>query len=220
MWRSIPDLLEMMCRNNAAVIIIRGNGGVFAAGADLAELELLRTIEEAEDNWNAISNALMAVAECPVPTIASIDGACIGGGCLLAIACDLRYATDRSVFGVPVAKLGIVLDDGSVKRLAALVGAATAREMLMRGNMISAAQAAGRGLINEFVADGTELTELLERVTTELLENSPPSIEASRRSIGRVCGLNSFPTMEDPSCIVESYLTDDFRARVARALGR
>jgi enoyl-CoA hydratase/carnithine racemase len=220
MWRSIPDLIDLMCRNDAGAIVVRGAGGAFAAGADLAELELLRSFQAAEETWNAISNALGALSECMVPTIAMIDGPCIGGGCLLAIACDLRYATARSLFAVPVAKLGIIIDDASVARLAAIVGSASARELLMRGNVISAHRAYEKGLVNELTEDQTALEQLISKVTEELLENSATSIDACRKSVARVCGLNSLPSMEDPSAIIESYLTEDFRLRIAKALDK
>lgn len=220
MWRSIPDLLDLFDRNDCKTVVLKGAGGVFAAGADLLELEALKTFEAAEENWNAICNALMSVAECSVPTVAAIDGPCIGGGCLLALACDLRYATERSVFGVPVAKLGIVLDDGTVARLVSLVGAGRAREMLLRGNLLDAKQAQKAGLINSYVPDPQSLDLLLRTVTDDLLENSALSVEASRSSINRVCGLNSFPSVEDPANIIESYLTADFKKRIAKALGK
>ncbi|MBY0546996.1 MAG: enoyl-CoA hydratase/isomerase family protein [Candidatus Obscuribacterales bacterium] len=220
MWRSIPDLLDMFTRNDCEVVVLKGAGGVFAAGADLLELEALQTFEEAEENWNAICNALMSVGECSVPTVAAIDGPCIGGGCLLAIACDLRYATETSVFGVPVAKLGIVLDDGTVARLVSLVGAGTAREMLLRGNLLNAPAAQRAGLVNGVVPDLASLDSLLSKITEDLLDNSALSVEASRSSINRVCGLNSFPSVEDPANIIESYLTEDFKKRIAKALGK
>lgn len=220
MWRSLPDLIDLMSRNGAKAVVISGAGNVFAAGADLSELESLQTFDQASDNWNAISNALVALSESPMPVIASIDGPCIGGGCLLAIACDLRYATSRSIFGVPVAKLGIILDDASVARLVALIGAGFARELLTRGHVISAEQAISCGLIHSHVEDAAELNLHIDRVCAEILENSASSVSACRSSLARVCGLNAFPSMEDPTAIVESYLTDDFRSRVAKALGR
>lgn len=220
MWRSIPDLLDVFCRNQCSVIVLKGNGGVFAAGADLLELEALNTVQDAEDSWNAISNALMAVAECPVPTLAAIDGPCMGGGCLLSIACDFRYSTERSKFSVPIAKLGIVLDDGTIARLVALVGAGTAREMLLRAHVIDATQALRVGLINQCVDSLAELDALVEKATSEIVENSATSIEAARSSVNRICGLNVFPSVEDPSRIVESYLSADFRKRIAKALGK
>ena len=220
MWRCLPDLLDLMCRNGAQVIVLQGAAGAFAAGADLVELEALRTYQEAEDNWSAISNALMAVAECAVPTIAAIDGACIGGGCLLAVACDLRYASERSLFGVPVVKLGIVLDDVTIARVVALVGLANARELLLRGHVVSAARALECGLINACLLDSTQLGAHVNLVVNDLLENSLRSMEAARNSLARVSGLNAFPSMEDPALVIESYLSADFKERVARALGK
>lgn len=219
MWRSIPDLIDLLSRNGARVIVFKGSGGSFAAGADLAELELLRTFEQAEDNWNAIISALNAVAESPIPTIAAIDGPCIGGGCLLAISCDLRYATSRSIFGVPVAKLGIVLDDVTIARLVALVGASRSREMLLRGNVIGGDQAQLIGLIHNIFSDESSLSSNVQLVIDDILGNSAKSVDACRRSISRVCGLNAFPSFDDPSAVIESYLTDEFRHRVSRALG-
>lgn len=111
MWEAMPAKLEALKQRGAKVVVVSGQGNSFAAGADFKELAQIKDYSHARENWYAIANCLNAVAQFSLPTIASIHGNCMGGGLLLALACDLRFASESASFALPVAKLGIVLDD-------------------------------------------------------------------------------------------------------------
>lgn len=126
------------------VLVLTGDADHFCSGADLKELEDL-----------AFTRALRAMlddlAALPVPTVAAISGACMGLGMQLALACDLRLATDDARFAVPVAKLGLMVDHWTVQRLALLAGHSTARWMTMTARPLTAARAHHVGLVHELV---------------------------------------------------------------------
>jgi enoyl-CoA hydratase len=133
-------------------LIISGAGGkAFAAGADIAELAE-RTRNDAFLGIN--SRLFQRIEQLPMPTLAAIEGFCLGGGCELALACDLRIASKKSRFGQPEAGLGIVAGAGATFRLARLVGLGKARELLFTGRIITAEEAERIGLIEKLVEDG------------------------------------------------------------------
>jgi len=161
--------LEAACRQLAAdpavrVVVLRGAGDHFCAGADISDLLATRPDGEAtfmEANMAAES----ALATLPKPTIAVIQGDCIGGGCALAIDCDIRLATDNSRFGITPAKLGIVYPPASLERAVALLGPA-AKRLLFTGDLIDATEAHRIGLVDEMLAVDAIETRLDELCAT------------------------------------------------------
>ncbi|WP_432832089.1 enoyl-CoA hydratase/isomerase family protein [Dactylosporangium sp. CA-092794] len=176
MWRALPDLLKGLAADPAVrVLILAGDGGTFCAGADLAETaDAARAVDaalavEAED----------ALAAFPKPTIARVDGFCVGGGCQLAVACDLRIAASDSRFGVPPAKLGVVYPTSTTHRLAALVGPARAKLLLFTGDLIDAATAERFGLIDA-VVPAAELAASVLHTATTIAARSQLTIRAAK----------------------------------------
>lgn len=216
MWLQIPQEVQKLVENGAHIIVFEGVGEAFAAGADLDELKELKTFEDAEANWNAIAAALDAVYSCPIPTIAAIDGACMGGGLLLACACDLRYASSRSILGLPIARLGIVLDDVNLGRLASIIGVSRAKEMVYRAQTITAALALTYGLVNDVFDESTFIRQIGQAVG-EILKNSAISITEAKASFARYCSLST--NMDNERAVVTSYLGPDFLDRIVRIRG-
>jgi enoyl-CoA hydratase len=126
------------------VLVLTGDADHFCSGADLKELEDLAFTR-------ALRSMLDDLAALAVPTVAAISGACMGLGMQLALACDLRLATDDARFAVPVAKLGLMVDHWTVQRLALLAGHSTARWMTMTARPLTAARAHQVGLVHELV---------------------------------------------------------------------
>ncbi|MCH9815504.1 MAG: enoyl-CoA hydratase/isomerase family protein [Actinomycetia bacterium] len=130
--------------DGARVLVITGDAGHFCAGADLKELEDLTFTR-------LLRKALDALAETPFPTIAAIEGSCMGLGAQIALACDLRVADESARFAVPVAKLGLMVDHWTLQRLALLVGHSMARWLTMTAKPITAEQAAATGFVHEIL---------------------------------------------------------------------
>lgn len=148
MWSAIPGLLASV-PDTARVLLVQG-GDHFSAGADISEFESLRSGAEGASRYgDIVHTAERAIALFDRPTIAVINGVCVGGGCEIALACDLRIASDTARFGITPAKLGIVYSYTSTKRLVEAVGPAWARQILFTAEIVDAATALRIGLVNE-----------------------------------------------------------------------
>ncbi|WP_336986724.1 enoyl-CoA hydratase/isomerase family protein [Altererythrobacter aquiaggeris] len=182
MWQALPDLLEQAVRHeDTRLLILRAvDGGAFCAGADIREL--LANKEDAawrEANQQAINMVQYQLARLPLPTIAFIEGDCVGGGCGLALACDLRVATDDARFGITPAKLGLVYPLHDVKLLTDLVGPGQAKRLLYTGSLIDAREAQRIGLVEMLGEDPDELAE-------SILDASPHSVRETKQFVRRV----------------------------------
>jgi enoyl-CoA hydratase/carnithine racemase len=164
-------------------VVIEGSGGAFASGADIAELERLRAHRaELLAFYRALRDAQELLYGLDKITIAVIDGFCIGAGLSLALACDLRLATPRSVFSAPPAKIGLIYSDIEVGRLALHIGAANARDLLFTGRRVAADEALRLGLIERLTAsEASDPAETAERALHELLEQLATSAPGSLR---------------------------------------
>jgi enoyl-CoA hydratase/carnithine racemase len=152
MWQAIPRVVAAVEAAPAVrVLVMRGAGdGPFCAGADIAEFATVRQPGEPARQYSAaVHTAERSLANLSKPTIALIQGWCVGGGCELAVACDLRVADETAWFGITPSKLGIVYNQSSTARLVEVVGAAWARYFLLTGEMVDAAQALRIGLVHE-----------------------------------------------------------------------
>lgn len=150
MWRELPPLLAALAADREVrAVVLTGEGGTFCAGADIGSLrggtaprELATAAEE-------------ALAAFPKPTLAAVRGHCVGGGCQLAVACDLRFAEEGALFGVTPARLGLVYPASSTGRLVRLVGPSAAKYLLFSAELIGTERALRTGLVDEVLpADG------------------------------------------------------------------
>jgi enoyl-CoA hydratase/carnithine racemase len=165
MWRGLKTAMEQLAANPAIrCVVLRGAGDkAFAAGGDLEEFLTVRaTIDDAlHYHEELVAAALEAVRRCPIPTVAAIQGACIGGGLEIAGCCDLRIAGTSARFGAPINKLGFSMYPGEMAGLLELVGPAVLLEILLEGRILSAAEALQKGLLTRVVADGEVIAEAL-----------------------------------------------------------
>ncbi|MEW2401943.1 enoyl-CoA hydratase/isomerase family protein [Streptomyces sp. NPDC046862] len=167
MWRALPPLLDELAADPAVrVLVLTGEGDTFCAGADISTLR--GSPDEAQGLAGLAEEALAAF---PKPSLAAIRGYCVGGGCQLAAACDLRFAEEGSLFGVTPAKLGIVYPASSTRRLVSLVGPGTAKYLLFSGELIDAERALRTGLVDEVLPEG-ELDKRVGEFTRVLVSRS------------------------------------------------
>lgn len=156
MWEGLGETMRRLSGNDALrCIVLRGAGGkAFAAGADIAEFATERAnSRQAKHYGELIHGAMQAVAQCRHPTVALIEGACVGGGLEIAAMCDMRICGTSSRFGVPINKLGLTMAYGELAGLLALVGPAVALEILLEGRVFDADEAYRKRLVNRVVAD-------------------------------------------------------------------
>ncbi|MGW0738054.1 enoyl-CoA hydratase/isomerase family protein [Streptomyces sp. NPDC002851] len=167
MWRELPPLLDgLAADSDVRALVLTGEGGTFCAGADISGLR-----ESAGEAQGLAVRAEDALAAFPKPTVAAVRGFCVGGGCQLAAACDLRFAEEGAAFGVTPAKLGIVYPASSTARLASLVGPAAAKYLLFSGELIDTGRALRTGLVDE-VLPGGELGKRVAEFTRILAARS------------------------------------------------
>lgn len=189
MFTQLPKLLnEASALPGIRVLVLRGAGTrAFSAGADISEFETTRmTREQLAAYDDAVLAAEEALASFPWPTIAAVHGHCYGGGCGLAVACDIRFAAADARFAITPAKLGLVYPLRSTKRLVDLVGPSRAKLILMSGTDYSAARARSFGLVDEVFADPTELDAGVREFTTLLTTRSGVTQRAVKESVGRI----------------------------------
>ncbi len=179
MWRQLPVLLDGLETDPAVhALVLTGADGTFCAGADLGDLDELL---EAGDGSIAVA-AEERLASFAKPTVAAIRGACVGGGCQLAVACDLRLAAEDARFGVPPARLGLVYPAATTRRLARLVGPSAAKHLLFTSELVDAARALRIGLVDEVLpADG--LAARVETITLAVAERSRLTVAAAKEII-------------------------------------
>lgn len=151
----LDELLDDVAARGDAVRVfaIRGGGDrVFISGGDLKELSALRTVDQAGAMASAMRAVLDRIAALPVPTVALLNGAAIGGGAEIAVACDIRLAVDSARIGFTQSQLAIMPAWGGIERLVGIVGRARALYLLLGGHAIDAATALAMGLVEEVVA--------------------------------------------------------------------
>jgi enoyl-CoA hydratase len=169
-------------------VVITGAGKAFVAGADIGELAQLNVAGAARISM--IGHHLMKTIEhFPCPVIAAINGFALGGGCELAMACDIRLASEKAKLGQPEENLGIIPGYGGTQRLARLVGRGKAKELIFTGDMISAAEAHRIGLVDE-VYPPEELMGKAMEMAKKIASKSAPSLVLAKELINRGLDVN------------------------------
>jgi enoyl-CoA hydratase len=177
---------DLAARDDVNVVILSGAGGkAFAGGADISQLRE-RKSREALLAINA--RLFQKVEEFPAPTIAAVNGFCLGGGCELAMACDMRVAGRSSKFGQPEVALGIIPAAGGTQRMPRLVGLGRAKEIILTGRMVDADEAGRIGLVNHVVDDeqvmakAREIADAIARQGRLAVRLAKVSLNASSRT--------------------------------------
>lgn len=186
MWRALPLVAAAVDEEpGVKVLTVAGMSGNFAAGADIAEFETAcATPELAGQYAAAVHDGLLAFSRMAKPTVAVIEGFCIGGGVALALACDIRLAADDARFAVTPAKLGIVYNIFDTRLLVDAVGASAARDILFTGRIIDAQRALRLGLIDDAVSP-RELSNLAEARCALICANSAYSVREAKKMVRR-----------------------------------
>jgi len=212
MWRQLGEtMLALAAEPDLRCIDIRGAGGkAFSPGNDIGEFESVRsTPEQAKAYGDDLYLALNAVKEMPCPTVALIEGICVGGGLELAALCDLRICGESSRFGVPIKRLGLVMAYPEIEGLLALVGRAATLEILLEGRVFGAAEAKEKGLVTRVVPDGEVEAEAMA-AARRIAEGAPLVARWHKKFVNRLSRpepLSAAELDEGYAC----YATEDFQ---------
>lgn len=214
MWERLPDLYAQVVEGGQVrVLIVRGAGErAFSGGADISEFERLRTTPEQNKVYNAAAaRAQSLLAQLPVPTVALIHGACVGGGLGLALSCDLRFGDASARFAITPAKLGIVYPLEVTKRLVDVVGPAHAKQILYTGQQLSAARARDIGLINDVLDD---VDAGCMDIARTIASRAPYSVRATKQFIDMIAAGTTGETDETLAVRAGAFDTEDYREGV------
>ena len=183
MWQAAAKILEDFAADDQVrVVVLTGAGGKsFVSGADISKFEDERASREAVERYNAATEKVYStVATYPKPTIAMIQGYCLGGGLNLAVCCDLRFCSEGSRFGLPAAKLGLGYGYPGLKRFIDTIGPAHTKDIFFSARQFGAAEALTMGLVNRVLPD-SELASSVEEYAGTVAANAPLTVDAIKQ---------------------------------------
>lgn len=202
MWTALRQTFAGLSADDSLrCVVVRGDAHNFAAGADVEEFSTVRSTMEQGMRYHreTIAGALQAIAHCIHPTVAAIEGVCVGGGLEIASACDIRIASVHSRFGIPINRLGFPLAPGELQHFLQLVSKATALEILLEGRVFDAAEAKEKGLVNRLVEDvPAAASETAQRIA----RGAPLAARVNKKMVHRLASL--------PAPLSEQELRDAF----------
>lgn len=184
----LKDVVEKIAVDKAVqVVVITGAGEKsFVAGADIVEMSTKNAVEGRV--WGQVGqNIFTEIENLPQPVIAAVNGFALGGGCELACACDIRYASENAKFGQPEVSLGITPGFGGTQRLTRVVGRGHAKELIYTANIIDAQEALRIGLVNKVVPQA-ELMDTVMKVAKTITKKAPVAVQLAKAAINR--GIN------------------------------
>jgi enoyl-CoA hydratase len=192
-------------------IILTGEGEkAFVAGADIKELSELSK-EQAFEMAQKGQTLFKMIEDSPKPVVAAINGFALGGGCELAMACHMRIATENAKFGQPEVNLGIIPGYGGTQRLAQLVGRGKALELILTGDLITAAEAKSLGLVNHVVANREELMTLATKIVTKIISKGPVAVAYAIKSVNAGFGFEDKGYHTEATLFADCTTTQDFK---------
>lgn len=220
MWNTLARAFTQLSRDEQLrCVIVRGEGAHFAAGADIEEFSAVRSTmaDGMRYHTQTIRVALEAIAHCRHPTLAAIDGVCVGGGLEIACACDMRIASRAASFGIPVNRLGFSLAPDELRQLLALVGKAATLEILLEGRVFDAAEAKDKGLVNRIVDDvHAEARTAAERIA----RGAPLAARMNKQLVRRLSGEPEALTEQELHAAFAFLASQDYREGVQAFLAK
>jgi enoyl-CoA hydratase/carnithine racemase len=214
MWEGLGHaLIELRDSADVRVVVLTGAGDkAFVSGADISQFEKVRHNAAASEEYSRKSEAQRALlANYPKPIIACIRGFCLGGGMQVAMAADIRIASDNSQFGIPAAKLGIAYGYDGLRHLVSLVGPSWARLIMYTGMKIDAAEAVRIGLVDRVLPDA-KLWDATMEIARTISGNAPLAIKAAKITIAQVLKDESKRDMDAIKAIGTACMdSEDFR---------
>ncbi|GHV63398.1 enoyl-CoA hydratase [Spirochaetia bacterium] len=203
--QTLDDISPGASAADLRCLIISGAGErSFVAGADIGEMSKLSP-EEAEEFCNTSNRAMEKIENFPVPVIAAINGYALGGGFELALACDIRIASETAVFALPEVSLGILPGSGGIQRLVRLIGQGRAKELLFSTRRITSAEALSWGVVNSVYPSPELMGEAL-KLAEKISGNAPRAVRGTKKAANDSVGL----TLEKSTRLEAALFKDCF----------
>lgn len=220
MWEQLPGAVAALDADpEVRVVVLRGEGDAFVAGADISQFTEQRTEAGAVSRYGRVAGAGMgALLRLEKPLLAAIRGPCIGGGLVVALTADLRFAADDAVFRIPAARLGIGYEAAGVQALAGAVGWSHALDLLLSARRIDAGEALRIGLVNE-VGPAAALDDFVRERAGRIAENAPLTLRALKiaaRELRKPEALRDLDAMN--AAYAACFASEDYKEGVAAFL--
>jgi enoyl-CoA hydratase/carnithine racemase len=203
------------------VLVLRGAGGkAFISGTDIAQFEQLRTEEDALAYEARIDEVLDTLERVSKATIAQVQGVAAGGGCAIALTCDLRVATPESSFGVPVARtLGNCLSGTNYSRLLDMMGPTLAKDMLLTARFVTGVEAHAHGFVTR-LASAETIDQAVDDLARQVAGHAPLTVSTTKEMIRRLTASRRLAPGSDHDLVTRCYTSADFREGVAAFLSK
>jgi enoyl-CoA hydratase/carnithine racemase len=224
-WEMYEDLVAACDRVDSddaiRVLVFRGAGGkAFVAGTDIAQFQNFKNRDDGVKYEERLDGVLDRLERVSKPTIAQVEGVAAGGGCAIALTCDLRVATPEASFGIPIARtLGNCLSGTSYSRLLDVMGPGAVKDMLFTGRLIGGAEAHSLGIVNRLVAAG-EIDATVRALAAGIAANAPLTLRATKEMIRRVLAKRRLAAGADADMVEMCYTSADFREGVTAFLAK
>lgn len=222
MWGELERAFGELARDETIrCIVVRGAGGNFAAGADIAEFPAVRHDPASGKRFHlhVIGGAIEAIRTVPQPVVAAIEGFCIGGGLEIAVACDIRIATEDARIGAPVGKVGFPFALPELLPLLTLVGRGVAAELLLAGRVYSGLEAQAAGLVQRAV-QRDDHARAIEATVRAIVAGSPVAARQNKAQIRSLVDGGFAYTQAQLEASFDFLDTDDYREGVAAFLAK
>ena len=224
MYEALVDACERVdAARNLRVLVLRGAGQAFVAGTDISQFSRFSTRDDAINYERRLDAVIDRLERVRAATIAQVNGVAAGGGCAIALACDLRVCSPTARFGVPVARtLGNCLSAANYARLVDLIGLARAKDIMFTGRLIDVHEAKAAGLVTRLVdAEGAAaLDDAVRELAATIAANAPLTIYATKESIRRLQAARHLPADATDDLIASCYQSDDFKEGVNAFLNK
>lgn len=216
MWRELRRLVDRIAADGSLrVLMIEGEGGeAFTSGSDIGELARL-ALADVNRSFEEMEAAISAVENLPVPTIAVIQGYALGGGLELALACDLRVASEGALLGMPVARLGIMISARFAKRLVDLIGPSRTKDLLYTGRFVPAREAHALGMLN-YLVPPEQLRQAALDLAKRIAAHSASSVRAGKAAVTQCLPLAEASRSEEPYFVDPHDFPEGVEAFLAR----
>jgi enoyl-CoA hydratase len=223
-WAMYDALVEACDRVDAdaqlRALVLRANGDAFAAGTDIRQFAAFTSGEDGIAYERRIDSVIDRLERVTRPTIAQVHGVAAGGGCAIALACDLRVCTPAATFGVPIARtLGNCLSAANYARLLDLIGPARTKDLLLTGRLIDVSEADGLGLVTQ-IAEPDAIDDTVRDLAERLTQHAPLTIRATKEALRRIAERRRVEAADVDDLVAACYGSDDFREGIAAFLAK
>ena len=196
------------------VFVLRASGDAFVAGTDIRQFTTFASGQDGIAYERRMEAVIERLERLTTPTIAQVEGTAAGGGCVIALTCDLRVCTPAAKFGVPIARtLGNCLSSANCARLLDLIGPARTKDLLFTGRLVDAMEAQALGLVTRMAEPG-EIDEVVRNLAREIAANAPLTLRVSKEAIRRLATRRRLAAGDDDDLIASCYASTDFREGV------